>query len=99
MWEGGGQIHDIYVDSHLLKGLSLLAKKSYQKAIGEFDLANQYPANLEVAPSHRGGYEVKAYYLTGVAYEGLNEKAKAQEFFEKAASAKYTACRIWLTTG
>lgn len=89
LWEGGGQIHDIYVDSHLLKGLSLLAKKSYQKAIGEFDLANQYPANLEVAPSHRGGYEVKAYYLTGVAYEGMNEKAKAQEFFEKAASAKY----------
>ena len=89
LWEGGGQIHDIYVDSHLLKGLSLLAKKSYQKAIGEFDLANQYPANLEVAPSHRGGYEVKAYYLTGVAYEGLNEQAKAQEFFEKASSAKY----------
>ena len=23
LWEGGGQIHDIYVDSHMLKGLSL----------------------------------------------------------------------------
>ena len=89
LWEGGGQIHDIYVDSHMLKGLSLLDKKQYEEAIQEFDLANQYPANLEVAPSYRGGSEVKAYYLTGVAYEGLNQSAKAKEFFQKAADAKY----------
>lgn len=89
LWEGGGQIHDIYVDSHMLKGLSLLDKKQYEEAIQEFDLANQYPANLEVAPSYRGGSEVKAYYLTGVAYEGLNQSAEAKEFFQKAADAKY----------
>ena len=32
---------------------------------------------------------MKAYYLTGVAYEGLNQSAKAKEFFQKAADAKY----------
>lgn len=88
LWEGGGQIHGIYADSHMLKGMTLLAKKNYQKAIQEFDLATQYPANLEVAPSYRGGYEAKAYYLAGEAYEGMKQAGKAQEFYQKAAEAK-----------
>jgi len=89
LWEGGGQIHGIYADSHMLKGMTLLSKKSYQKAIQEFDLATQYPTNLEVAPSHRGGYEAKAYYLMGEAYEGLKQADKAQEYYQKAAVAKF----------
>lgn len=87
LWEGGGQVHGIYVDSHMLKGLELLKRKQYAKAIAEFDLANQYPSNLEVAPSHRGGYEAKVYYLSGVAYEGLKQAGKAAECFEKSAAA------------
>lgn len=89
LWEGGGQIHDIYVDSHTLKGMDLLDKKQYQEAIDEFDKANQYPANLEVAPSYRGGSEVRAYYLTGEAYKGLNQMDKAMGFYRKAAEANY----------
>lgn len=87
LWEGGGEVHEIYADSHLLKGLELLRRKQYAKAIAEFDLANQYPVNLEVAPSHRGGYEAKVYYLSGIAYEGLKQTGKATECFEKSASA------------
>ena len=73
LWEGGGQVHDIYVDSHMLKGMQLLKRKQYKEAIREFDLANQYPANLEVAPSPRGGYEAKVYYLSGIAYEAMKQ--------------------------
>ena len=87
LWEGGGQVHGIYVDSHMLKGLELLKRKQFNKAIAEFDLANQYPRNLEVAPSHRGGYEAKVYYLSGIAYEGLKQADKARECFEKSAAA------------
>lgn len=87
LWEGGGQVHDIYVDSHLLKGMDLLNRKRYEQAIREFDLACQYPANLEVAPSHRGGYEAKAYYLSGVAYEGLKQAKKAKDCFTKSAES------------
>lgn len=89
LWEGGGQVHGMYVDSHLLKGLDLLKKKQYEKAIREFDLANQYPSNLEVAPSHRGGYEAKVYYLSGVAYERLNRPEQARECFERSAGASF----------
>lgn len=49
LWEGGGQVHDIYADSHILKGMQFLKRKQYKEAIREFDLANQYPSNLEVA--------------------------------------------------
>lgn len=89
LWEGGGQVHGIYVDSHLLKGMDLLKKKQYEKAIREFELANQYPANLEVAPSHRGGYEAKVYYLSGIAYERLKQPEKAKDCFERSAAASF----------
>lgn len=89
LWEGGGQVHQIYVDSHLLKGLSLLKKKQYKAALVELELAGGYPVNLEVAPSHRDGYEAKVYYLSGLAYEGLNRPEKAAECYEKSAAAAF----------
>lgn len=89
LWEGGGQVHDIYVDSHMLKGMKLLKGKRYKDAIREFELANQYPVNLEVAPSPRGGYEAKVYYLSGVAYESMNQVDKAKECFEKSANTDF----------
>lgn len=89
LWEGGGQVHDIYVDSHMLKGMKLLKGKRYKDAIRKFELANQYPVNLEVAPSPRGGYEAKVYYLSGVAYEAMNQADKAKECFEKSANTGF----------
>ena len=89
LWEGGGQVHNIYVDSHMLKGMQLLKRKQYKEAIREFDLANQYPANLEVAPSPRGGYEAKVYYLSGIAYEAMKQADKARECFEKSAETHF----------
>lgn len=88
LWEGGGQIHDIYVDSHMLKGLRLLNGKKQKEAIREFDLANQYPVNLEVAPSEWGGYEAKVFYLSGIAYEALGMQDKASDCFARSAASK-----------
>jgi len=48
LWEGGGDIHGIYVTSHMLKGKALLDKKQTKKALEEFRLATLYPENLEV---------------------------------------------------
>lgn len=48
VWEGGGEIHDIYVDSHLLKGMDLLKSGKQKEAISEFEVADLYPENLEV---------------------------------------------------
>lgn len=87
LWEGGGEIHQLYTDSHFLKGMNALNKKSYKVALKEFDLANQYPSNLEVAPSAYSGYGPKANYLSGLASEGLGLKEQAQKFYEEAAAA------------
>lgn len=89
LWEGGGQVHDIYVDSHMLKGMKLLKGKRYKDAIKEFDLANQYPVNLEVAPSPGSGYEAKVFYLSGIAYEAMNQTDKAKECFNKSADTEF----------
>jgi tetratricopeptide (TPR) repeat protein len=88
LWEGGGEIHTIYVNSHMLNGMTMLKKKNYQKAINELDLAMQYPTNLEVAPSANGGYGAKAYYLQGIAYEGMGKADLAKEAFEKSANSR-----------
>ena len=87
LWEGGGEIHNIYVDAHMLNGLKMLDNRKYDAAIKEFDLAMLYPANLEVAPSVHGGFEAKACYLQGLAYEGLGRTAEAKEAFQKASVA------------
>ncbi|MGM9760321.1 MAG: DUF5107 domain-containing protein [Parabacteroides sp.] len=88
LWEGGGQVHDIYVDSHMLKGLKLLTGKQYAKAVQEFGLAGAYPVNLEVAEPSHGGYTAKWAYLSGLACEGQGKKGEAQSFFEQAAAAE-----------
>lgn len=86
LWEGGGEIHDIYTESHILNGVRMLDNKKYDAAISEFDKALLYPANLEVAPSVGGGYEAKVCYLQGLAYEKLGLTDKARAAFNKAST-------------
>jgi tetratricopeptide (TPR) repeat protein len=88
VWEGGGEIHGIYADSHLLKGMNLLGQKSYDAAIKEFALGDEYPANLEVGRPDIGGHSAKAYYYMGKAYQALGNKAKAAECFKVASTGE-----------
>lgn len=88
LWEGGGEIHGIYVNSHLLSGMTNLKKKKYVKAIEEFELAKLFPTNLEVAPAASRNYVAQADYLEGVAYEDLGQAEKAREAFSRSADAK-----------
>lgn len=87
LWEGGGEIHNIYVDTHMLNGLDALRRKRYDKAIDEFELARQYPANLEVAPSTSWSYDPKALYCKGLAFEAMGRKDEAGKAYAKAAEA------------
>lgn len=88
VWEGGGQVHSIYVDSHLLKGLKLLNSKKYAAAIKEFELADLYPENLEVGRPTGGGHSPKGYYYMGEAYKQMGNESKAKECYEIAADAE-----------
>lgn len=88
VWEGGGQVHNIYVDSHLLKGMKLLNSKKYAAAIKEFELADLYPENLEVGRPANGGHSPKGFYYMGEAYKLMGNDAKAKECYETAAAAE-----------
>ncbi|MCM1348330.1 MAG: DUF5107 domain-containing protein [Firmicutes bacterium] len=88
LWEGGGEIHSIYVDTHFLNGFAALDKKNPAKALEEFEAGRQYPTNLEVAPSTNWSYDAKALYGKGLAYKALNKQAEARQAFEDAAKAK-----------
>jgi tetratricopeptide (TPR) repeat protein len=89
VWEGGGQVHGIYVDAHLLKGLRLLRAKRYTAAIAAFEKADLYPENLEVGrPAGAGGHSAKVYYYMGEAYRQTGNTEKANRCFETAASSE-----------
>ena len=86
LWEGGGQIHNIYVASHVLKGKSYLEKKKYDKAIKEFDLATLYPENLEVpAPA---GKKATLESIVQEMQDELNDKYAKFGEADKEATQK-----------
>jgi tetratricopeptide (TPR) repeat protein len=86
VWEGGGEVHNLFVDAHLLKGLKLATAKKYDAAIREYAIADTYPDNLEVGRPNNGGSYAKIYYYMGLAYAGKGDQAKAGECFAKASA-------------
>ncbi|KAA6333454.1 hypothetical protein EZS27_018136 [termite gut metagenome] len=88
VWEGGGQVHNVYVDAHLLKGIKLLNSKKYAAAIEEFENADLYPENLEVGRPDGGGHSIKGFYYMGEAYKRVGNQGKAKSSFETVANAK-----------
>ncbi|MFB0553516.1 MAG: DUF5107 domain-containing protein [Phycisphaerae bacterium] len=85
-WEGGGEIHNVYVDANLLKGRKKLKDKRYQEALKDFEAALEYPENLEVGRPKRDRRTCQTHFFIGTAYEALGDTQKAGEYFEKSAS-------------
>ncbi|MEM3479540.1 MAG: DUF5107 domain-containing protein [Candidatus Bathyarchaeia archaeon] len=90
VWEGGGEIHDVYVDAHLLRGLKKLESDRYEEALKDFEAALEYPENLEVGRPYRGVRlrDPQVYYYMGTAYEALGKENDAKICYERAISAK-----------
>jgi tetratricopeptide (TPR) repeat protein len=88
VWEGGGEIHNAYVDAHLLRGQRRLEAKQPRGALEDFRAALEYPENLEVGKPYGGGREAEVSYFIGLAQEGLGDSAAARSSFEKCAAAK-----------
>lgn len=85
VWEGGGEIHDVFVNSCLLEGISEYNKDHFAKALDYFKLASTYPDNLEVGEPHDGGQIAEVAYFTGKALEKLGRKDEAKEYYRKSA--------------
>ncbi len=91
--EGREEIHDIFVDAHLLEGLRLMKAGKPQEALAHFVKADEYPENLSVGRPKDDPRTAQVAYLTATAYEALGQNGKAEEFFRKAAGQKETGGR------
>jgi len=87
-WEGGGQIHNVYVDAHLLRGKKKFDSKRYSEALNDFEAALEYPENLNVGRPERDRRTCQTFFLIGKAHEALGNSQKAEEYFEKSASVE-----------
>jgi tetratricopeptide (TPR) repeat protein len=88
IWEGGGEVHNLWVEALLARGRSNLERKKAAEAKNDFERALEYPANLEVGPPADGGGSPKIYFFIGAATEAAGDEAKAAVAFEKAAGFK-----------
>jgi len=89
--EGGGEIHDVYVDAHLLKGLECMKDKMFTEALAHFRKASEYPENLSVGRPKNDRRAPQVAYCIGTAYEALGDLEKAREIHKKAADQQGTS--------
>ncbi len=87
VWEGGGQIHGVYVDARLLRGQRELLQGKHDRALEDFQAALEYPENLEVGRPTSGGRDAEVYYFIGMALEAGGELAAAGEAFKRSTEA------------
>ena len=88
VWEGGGEIHDIFISAHLLRGEVAFRDKHYREALRDFQAALEYPENLEVGRPLHPQREPEIEYSIGTAFEALGDAVRARNSYEKAAAAK-----------
>jgi len=84
--EGGGEVHDVYVDAHLLRGLRHLKNNKYSEALADFHAASEYPENLSVGRPKNDRRAPQVAYYTGTTYEALGKVQEATNFYKKAAN-------------
>jgi tetratricopeptide (TPR) repeat protein len=85
--EGGGEIRDVYVDAHLLRGISRLKAGQPREALADFQAAAEYPENLSVGKPKSDPRAAQFAYYTGCAHEAIGDAEKAKQCFTDAAGA------------
>ncbi len=84
--EGGGrELHDTYVDAHLLRGLAYMSEKQYEKALKHFQQASEYPDNLAIERPENDRRGPQVAYLTATAYTALGQAEQANKLYTQAA--------------
>lgn len=91
VWEGGGEIHDVYVDALLLRGMQRLEAGEGDSALADFKAADLYPENLAVGRPQNDRRAPQVAWCTALALEALGRREQAVEYWEKAASQQATS--------
>ncbi len=84
-WEGGeGKVTGQYVLIQVELAKKQLEAGSYEDAIERLSKTETYPHNLGEGKLY-GAQENDIHYYFGCAYQSLGDKAKAEEYFQKAS--------------
>jgi len=76
-----------WTNAHILRGQQNIAAQRYKEALVDLQMAATVPDNLPSRGSGGGGaHSAEVAYLTGLAYEGLGDRAKASESWNQAAA-------------
>jgi tetratricopeptide (TPR) repeat protein len=86
--EGGGEIRGIYVDAHLLRGLSRLKQSQPKAALADFLAAAEYPENLSVGRPKNDSLSPQIAYYAARAYEAMGDPNQAKQYDAKAADRR-----------
>jgi tetratricopeptide (TPR) repeat protein len=86
VWEGGGEIHGLWVEANLAAGRGHEARKDLRRALEAYQGALEYPANLDVGPPSSGPGSPKVFFHIGRAQAALGHTAEAESSFEKGAA-------------
>lgn len=84
--EGNSRVREVIIDAQLSLGLKYMADQNYQKALDHFLLA-QIP-DEEAGSARSGNRNIQVNYFIGLAYESLEMKNKAKEFYGLATEAE-----------
>jgi tetratricopeptide (TPR) repeat protein len=94
VWEGGTlDVADHWVNAHLGRGRQELAARQFSAALADFQAARSIPDNLPSDGRGGGGRESELAYWIGAAYDGLGDKAKAQQSWQEAQAASSGSAR------
>ncbi|MDX9755837.1 MAG: tetratricopeptide repeat protein, partial [bacterium] len=83
-WEGGGEIHNDFIDAHLCRGIAFLHQNQPRKAALDFLMANEYPENLEVGRPLTDPNAIRTFYYVGLAKQTMGETEAAMDCFQRA---------------
>ena len=84
--EGRNNLHGIYVDAMLLRGLKYMQEKNWAKALQDFKDADLYPENQSIQRDEKSQRRAQIFYLQGVAQNKLGNKDIAKEYFQKSVN-------------
>ena len=89
-WEGGGYIHDVYVNNCLLMGRRAWREGDFEKALEHFRQADDYPINQEVGRRIPDERAPQVNYNIATAYDIMGQKDEAVKYYKMAAELVIT---------
>jgi len=89
--EGGGEIHDVYVDAYLLRGLQKFKNHKYHEALEDYLAASEYPENLQVGRPKNDRRAPQVAYFIAAAYQAVGDNEKAKDLYSRAVQQEQTS--------